>query len=288
MIAMGRSRGGGIVACALLAITTWAGGCVGYDSTSSAPTGPDGGDATISAPTGPEGGDATTIDPVGVLATDPAVLDFGVVDVGTISSLTLKITNTGEVPIRAPAVALGPVVFSLTNSGCQADLGVGADCTLDVAFAPTVFGPVANGALTGIRIFQGMHPDVVMIQEFNYGNNSDTAIRQFVNTAFGPSFSYYREVGAQIPNGVISRWPIIAAGEWDDTQVDNRDFAWARIDVPGPKDLWVVSVHLLTSSASVRNTEAANLVSLINANVPAGDYLAIGGDFLRCISIRWR
>jgi hypothetical protein len=118
-----------------------------------------------------------------------------------------------------------------------------------------------------------------MIQEFNYGNNSDTAIRQFVNTAFGPSFSYYREVGAQIPNGVISRWPIIAAGEWDDTQVDNRDFAWARIDVPGPKDLWVVSVHLLTSSASVRNTEAANLVSLINANVPAGDYLAIGGDF---------
>ena len=61
--------------------------------------------------------------------------------------------------------------------------------------------------------------------------------------------------------------------------MSNRDFAWARIDVPGPKDLWVVSVHLLTSGSGVRNTEATNLVNFINANVPASDYLAIGGDF---------
>jgi endonuclease/exonuclease/phosphatase family metal-dependent hydrolase len=131
----------------------------------------------------------------------------------------------------------------------------------------------------GIRIFQGTDPDVVMIQEFNYGDNSATAIRQFVDTAFGPTFQYYREGGAQIPNGVISRWPIIAAGEWDDPQVTNRDFAYARIDVPGPKDLWVVSVHLLTSSSTTRNAEAQSLVSRIQASIPAGDYLAIGGDF---------
>ncbi|MDY7229061.1 lamin tail domain-containing protein [Hyalangium rubrum] len=131
----------------------------------------------------------------------------------------------------------------------------------------------------GTRIFQGTDPDVVMIQEFNYGDNSATAIRSFVNTAFGSSFYYYREAGAQIPNGVISRYPIIASGEWDDNQVTNRDFAWARIDVPGPKDLWVVSVHLLTASSSVRNTEAVNLVNFIKANIPTGDYLAIGGDF---------
>lgn len=131
----------------------------------------------------------------------------------------------------------------------------------------------------GTRIFQGTDPDVVMIQEFNYGDNSASSIRQFVNTAFGTNFYYYREAGAQIPNGIISRYPIIAAGEWDDTQVSNRDFAWARIDVPGTKDLWVVSVHLLTSSSSVRNTEANNLVNFIRANIPTGDYLAIGGDF---------
>jgi endonuclease/exonuclease/phosphatase family metal-dependent hydrolase len=118
-----------------------------------------------------------------------------------------------------------------------------------------------------------------MIQEFNYGDNSATAIRGFVNTAFGSSFYYYREAGAQIPNGVISRWPIVASGEWDDPYVTNRDFAWARIDIPGPRDLWVVSVHLLTSDATTRNNEATNLVSRIQSLVPAGDYLAIGGDF---------
>ncbi len=130
----------------------------------------------------------------------------------------------------------------------------------------------------GTRIFQGTKPDVVMIQEFNYGDNSATAIRSFVNTAFGSSFYYYREAGAQIPNGIISRYPIVASGEWDDPYVTNRDFAWARIDIPGPKDLWVVSVHLLTSDATTRNNEATNLVSRIKSLVPAGDYLAIGGD----------
>ena len=131
----------------------------------------------------------------------------------------------------------------------------------------------------GIRIFQGTDPDVVMIQEFSYKSNSATDLRAFVDTAFGPGFHYSIEGGAQIPNGVISRWPIIASGEWDDPYVSNRDFAWARIDVPGPKDLWVVSVHLLTSSSSTRNSEASNLVNRIKASIPAGDYLAIGGDF---------
>ncbi|NMO19317.1 endonuclease [Pyxidicoccus fallax] len=130
----------------------------------------------------------------------------------------------------------------------------------------------------GLRIFQGTDADVVMIQEFSYKTSSATDLRAFVDTAFGPGFHYYREGGAQIPNGVISRWPIIAAGEWDDPYVSNRDFAWARIDVPGPKDLWVVSVHLLTTSSGTRNSEASNLVNRIKASIPAGDYLAIGGD----------
>jgi len=131
----------------------------------------------------------------------------------------------------------------------------------------------------GIRIFQGTDPDVVMIQEFNYKTDSAADIRAFVDTAFGPGFSYYREAGAQIPNGIISRWPILESGEWDDPQVTNRDFAWARIDIPGPKDLWAVSVHLLTTSSSIRNSEATSLVDFIKSKVPASDYLVIGGDF---------
>lgn len=130
----------------------------------------------------------------------------------------------------------------------------------------------------GIRIFQGTDPDIVMIQELNYGSNTAADIRSFVDTAFGPSFSYYREGGAQIPNGIISRYPIIASGEWDDPYVTNRDFSYARIDIPGSPDLWAVSLHLLTSSSTTRNSEAQSLVAYIRQNIPAGDYLVIGGD----------
>ncbi|MES2440879.1 MAG: endonuclease/exonuclease/phosphatase family protein [Verrucomicrobiota bacterium] len=132
----------------------------------------------------------------------------------------------------------------------------------------------------GIRIFKGLDPDIVLIQEFNYSGNSPANFRSFVDTAFGTEFSYFREGGdEQIPNGVISRYPILQSGEWIDVQVGNRDFAWARIDIPGDKDLWAVSVHFLTSSASDRNAQATALVSFIQANIPASDYLVVGGDF---------
>lgn len=131
----------------------------------------------------------------------------------------------------------------------------------------------------GVRIFQGVKPDVVMIQEFNYKSNSTAELRAFVDDAFGTTYSYYQESGAQIPNGVISRFPILEAGEWDDRSVSNRDFAWARIDIPGSVDLWAVSVHLLTASSSKRQTEATDLAAYIRSKIPATDYLVIGGDF---------
>ncbi|MBX5481440.1 MAG: hypothetical protein IRZ16_06275 [Myxococcaceae bacterium] len=131
----------------------------------------------------------------------------------------------------------------------------------------------------GIRILQGLDPDVVLIQEFNYGTNDEADLRAFVDTAFGPGFYFVRESGAQIPNGVISRYPILASGVWDDPEVSNREFVWTQIDLPGPKDLWAVSLHLLTANASVRNAEAHALVGFITASVPEGDYLVIGGDF---------
>jgi hypothetical protein len=40
-----------------------------------------------------------------------------------------------------------------------------------------------------------------------------------------------------------------------------------------------VSVHLLTSSAGARDSQSQALVSFISANVPAADYLVVGGDF---------
>jgi endonuclease/exonuclease/phosphatase family metal-dependent hydrolase len=82
-----------------------------------------------------------------------------------------------------------------------------------------------------------------------------------------------------LPNGIVSRYPIVASGVWDDPQVANRDFFWARIDVPGPRDLVAISVHLLTSSATNRNAEAVALLAAMPAEVEADDLVVLGGDF---------
>ena len=133
----------------------------------------------------------------------------------------------------------------------------------------------------GKRILQGLKPDIVLIQEFNVGNNGAAAVAAFVTDTFGVGFSTYRESGLaipNIPNGVISRFPILESGSWDDSNANNREFAWARIDVPGTRDLWAVSLHLLTSSSSARAEQIKQLVGYIEANVPASDLLVVGGD----------
>ncbi len=132
----------------------------------------------------------------------------------------------------------------------------------------------------GARILKGLAPDIVLMQEFNIGNNTDQAVRSFVTSNFGSTFVFYREPAGsgKIPNGVISRYPIRSGGVWDDQAVANREFVFARIDIPGDKDLWAVSVHLLTDGAR-RPNQARALAAFIQKNVPDGDYLIIGGDF---------
>ena len=137
----------------------------------------------------------------------------------------------------------------------------------------------------GIRIFKGVLADVVLIQEFNYLNNTPAEIREFVDDTFGQGFSFFRESNTGgIPNGVISRFPILESGQWVST-VAERDYSWARIDLPGNRELLAVSVHLPTASATVRNGEAQDLVGYVNAYYAANggsratDYLVIGGDF---------
>ncbi len=132
----------------------------------------------------------------------------------------------------------------------------------------------------GQRILEALHPDIALLQEMNYGADDDAAIRGFVTATFGADFNYAWEgTSAQIPNIVVSRFPIITSGTWTDASVSNRGFEYAEIDIPGSANLWAVSVHLLTTSATNRNTEATQLVGYLKANVPAGDYVAIGGDW---------
>lgn len=137
-----------------------------------------------------------------------------------------------------------------------------------------------------LRIFQGLKPDVVAIQEFNYTStngvdaNNPAAIREMVDTAFGTNFTYFRESSSfQIPNGIISRYPIITNASWPDVvqSQPNRGFAWAQIDLPGTNDLYIVSVHLLTSGD--RAAETSNLKALMQANFPASAWIVVAGDF---------
>jgi hypothetical protein len=169
--------------------------------------------------------------------------------------------------------AISPLSFTLSNFTPKQ--------TIRTVAANITSGNSQSYEGPGTRILQGLQPDVVMLQEFNVGSSSTTAeVRAWVNTTFGTEFSYFRETYNGIPNGVISRWPIVASGSWDDTTIGDRGFAWARIDIPGDKNLWVVSVHLKASSASAsqRQSQAQQLVTYIEANVPADDYLLIGGD----------
>jgi endonuclease/exonuclease/phosphatase family metal-dependent hydrolase len=130
-----------------------------------------------------------------------------------------------------------------------------------------------------VRILQGLKPDIVCIQEFRYATSSQDDIRYFVTNTFGTTFSYFRESGFAIPNGVISRWPILNAGSWDDPEIPDRGFAWAQIDLPGTNDLYAVSVHLSSGGGSaVRANEAAHLKALIQANFPAGSWVIVAGD----------
>jgi endonuclease/exonuclease/phosphatase family metal-dependent hydrolase len=134
----------------------------------------------------------------------------------------------------------------------------------------------------GNRIFQGLDPDIALVQELNYLSNSPGEIRGWVDEHFGPSFQYVRESGKSIPNAIVSRYPIIRSGTWDDPELSDREFVWARIDIPGDAHLWAVSIHLKASSGSTnsnrRNNSAEALLGYLDENVPASDHIVIGGD----------
>jgi endonuclease/exonuclease/phosphatase family metal-dependent hydrolase len=133
----------------------------------------------------------------------------------------------------------------------------------------------------GRRIIQGLHPDVVLLQEFNYLADTASDYRAFVDTAFGPEYYYYyveMRGSYYLPNGIISRWPFVSSGYWVDDLVTNRTFVWAKIDLPGDAILQVVSVHFSTHTASDRGREAIQLENYIASNFNSGQYIVVGGD----------
>ena len=135
-------------------------------------------------------------------------------------------------------------------------------------------GNHSNPEGAGARILKALKPDIVMIQEFN----TTVPVRQWINQTLGEEFVFTSETGMQIPNGIISRFPIIESGSWDDPVLNNREFAWAHLRLPEKRDLWVVSLHLHSKGESSRATQAAALAKFIKKNVPNDALLLVGGD----------
>jgi len=166
-------------------------------------------------------------------------------------------------------------------------LSIVGQSTINIVAANISSGNNQQYESPGIRIFQGIKPDICCIQEFNY--NGD--INSFVQTAFGSNFLYYREPyngSGDIPNGIIYRndFRLLDSGSWTDPEITNRGLAYAKLDVPGAgnPNLFVVSVHISTQSAKQRVT-AAYLVKKIseyykvNRMSEIQDYVVLAGDF---------
>lgn len=140
----------------------------------------------------------------------------------------------------------------------------------------------------GIRIFQGLKPDICCIQEFNYKNGT---IDELVDTAFGTGYNYYREPytnSGDIPNGIIYRndFKVLDSGSWDDPEIDNRGLAFVKLDVPGSgnPNLLVVSVHISTQSSKQVITSRALIAKIcdyynVSSIYAITDYVVIAGDF---------
>jgi endonuclease/exonuclease/phosphatase (EEP) superfamily protein YafD len=159
-----------------------------------------------------------------------------------------------------------------------------ADEVVRIMAANTSSGNNQSYLEHGNRIFQGLDPDIALVQEMNVidgtTKNTPALYRSWVNANFGTSFHYHVETGKSIPNGIVSRYPFLATGVWEDTQMPDREYVWARIDIPGDMNLLAISVHLSSGGgSSTRNTQAGNLRTLIQANKQATDHVVLGGDF---------
>ncbi|MGC8885609.1 MAG: endonuclease/exonuclease/phosphatase family protein [Verrucomicrobiia bacterium] len=175
------------------------------------------------------------------------------------------------------------IIGTLNSSAAQVPAPIWTNSIIRVMSA-NLTGDSQTYGQASIRIFQGLKPDIIAIQEFNYSDNTYDDIKGFINLAFGTNFFYFRETNSNysLPNGIISRYPILLAGSFDDIEIPDRGFVYAVIDIPGDKNLVVFSVHLKagSDSASRRATEALQLKNLIASNFSTqSNYIIVAGDF---------
>ncbi|MCP5419569.1 MAG: hypothetical protein H6969_03605, partial [Gammaproteobacteria bacterium] len=122
-------------------------------------------------------------------------------------------------------------------------------------------------------------PAVVLFQNFTMGDNSPSALDEWVTNNFGAEFTYVRDAKSAVPSAVISRFSIAEHGVWSDLEGKQGDgrCLYARIDLPGETDLWVINAWLSSDSA-LRLQQTQALVDNLTTRIPVADYVVVGGQ----------
>ena len=78
----------------------------------------------------------------------PATLNLGRRPIGSITTTTLTVTNTGSAPLIISTVTTTGAAYSATLGTCNVAVAPGGTCQLNVTFAPTAAGNPILGTLT--------------------------------------------------------------------------------------------------------------------------------------------
>jgi CHAT domain/HYDIN/CFA65/VesB-like, Ig-like domain/Bacterial Ig domain len=89
------------------------------------------------------GGDGEVVEGDPQIGVDPAEVDFGEVEVGTLGTESVEVVNVGDVPVAVGSVDVeGADAADFSGTGCEgATLGEGDGCTIAVTFRPLRAGP---------------------------------------------------------------------------------------------------------------------------------------------------
>jgi len=134
-----------------------------------------------------------------------------------------------------------------------------------------------------IRIFQGLKPDIVAIQEFNYSNNTASDFRAMVDTAFGTNFVYTASLTSAAVTSRTASSAVIdpfASGSWTDTVMSSPIAVMRghRLICRAPT-IFMLSACIVDQFGRQPCAEAANLKTLMQANFPSNAWIVVAGDF---------
>ncbi len=128
-----------------------------------------------------------------------------------------------------------------------------------------------------IRILQALQPDILAIQEFNYKAGTSQDLARLLSRSRRPLRP--RKGGARLPNGIISRYPILAHGQWGGS-LPSRTAACSGPPSPSPAPgRFTSSASIWSSATPPAAPPRPGTSSASSATASPDDYVVLCGDF---------